>query len=289
MMHNLLRVTPLFVLYLLVTPTIWLLLRFAYRHPPTLALDNIKRCFPQLSPAEQRRIYRRNLRYFGILFAEILKGSSISAKALRRQFVIENPELISSALKDSNTVLILATHQGNWEWAALRTALLFPEIDIHLVYRPLHNPFFQRLMTHCRQRMGISLVDEKNAISLRRAKGGDKPRMVILAADQRTGSEGLQEEVMFFGHKTFYPQGPGRLARMFNATPIFAACRRDGLGRYKIQLHRICRPPKLQQQAPRSILPAYVRHMEKQIAVQPESYLWLRRIWPEPPPDKSQT
>lgn len=78
----------------------------------------------------------------------------MSAADMRRRVTLVNPELLREYSNDfSESVLMLAIHQGNWEWM-LHGVKLHLDIPIDPVYKPLHNRQMDELMLSIRSQFG---------------------------------------------------------------------------------------------------------------------------------------
>lgn len=64
---------------------------------------------------------------------------------------------------ESKSVIVMGSHQGHWEWAAVLFPL-FTGINAHAVYKPLSNKALDVLVKKSRSRFGLGLLSMKEVV-----------------------------------------------------------------------------------------------------------------------------
>ena len=90
--------------------------------PAWLLLETVRRCLPDKTPAEARRIVSGMYRNLGANGAEILRLAGGRFEDMEARVTFEGEALIREALEKGRGVLVLAAHVGNWDLLAMFAA-----------------------------------------------------------------------------------------------------------------------------------------------------------------------
>jgi KDO2-lipid IV(A) lauroyltransferase len=125
--------------------------------------QNIGRSFPDKSSAEVKKIANQFYTYFCDMTLETLKTLTISkSEMLKRCTITERGiELLNKASINNESLILVLGHKGNWEWAGNTFSLLCRH-QLFVIYHPLSNPYFDRLMYKMRTRFGTKLIPMKD-------------------------------------------------------------------------------------------------------------------------------
>src|SRR5262249_50482620 len=139
-----------------------------------VALQNLRRAFPERSEAERRAILRASCRNLGRVAAEFCHLAELDAQTLPRVVGFADRaawEAVIAQAQQSGAV-ILTAHFGNWELLAYAHGLLGHPIT--LVHRPMHNPLFDAAISAMRTASGTCVIRKKAAAkeALRALKHG---------------------------------------------------------------------------------------------------------------------
>jgi KDO2-lipid IV(A) lauroyltransferase len=241
----------------------------------TVVLSNLKHAFPTKTDNELRAIARRAYRNLADVAVETLKGIAISREELRRRVQFNNPELVSACHQNGQPVILMATHQCNWEWLLLAANAELP-FEIDPIYKPLHNPKADQILRQARARFGGQPIPVKETLPTI-VKRGRSVRGLALLADQSPlrGEETYWTE--FLNQQTGFYVGAEKLARLTNSAVFFADMRRLKRGYYEITLKPLGRPPYPREGY--GIIERYVREAEHQILQSPSDWFWAHRRW----------
>ena len=96
---------------------LYFLLAYGIRYRRRVIQTNLAQAFPEKTPAERQAILSGFYRNFADLIVETLKLPDLTADDLRSRTPFTNPEAVRPYLSAGKPVLIMASHQCNWEWA----------------------------------------------------------------------------------------------------------------------------------------------------------------------------
>ncbi len=279
--YKLLGRMPLSILYTLATGVKWVFYYIiAYRKE--VISKNISNSFPQLKP---KQIKALSLQFYGYLtdqLVEFFYGVSISEKEMLDRVQMVNEHYISDYLQAGTPVVLVAGHQGNWEWAIHRLALSNNLYDV--VYQKLNNPSFNQFTMDVRSRFpGVTLLEKRESILATRERK-DIARGICLAADQAPQKPESAYWTNFLNQDTAFFTGMERFARDYNYPVVFVELIRKERGKYIMSFEPIANPdytdlPKGE------IIERFARRLEKSIIQYPEQYLWSHRRWKHTKPD----
>jgi Kdo2-lipid IVA lauroyltransferase/acyltransferase len=264
---------PLSVLY-----GITALATLAFRVVPYRAemIDaSLAKAFPELSRAELVSVRHRYYRGFAQMLAEIVKAAALSPQEIRRRVRIVNLEEPRALLAHGQSVLLVAAHQGNWEWMllALSLELGFP---LDAAYKPLVNPWAEREMKKLRTRFGSRLVPAQELLpDILRRRG--VTRAVAMVADQEPAKSERKYWTRFLNRDTAFYLGAEELARVTRFPVFFIAMRRLARGYYEMEFLPLVAGG--QTLAPGALTERYARLVEEQIRSSPPDWPWSHKRW----------
>jgi KDO2-lipid IV(A) lauroyltransferase len=193
-----------------------------------------------------------------------------------------NEHYISDYLQAGTPVVLVAGHQGNWEWAIHRLALSNNNYDV--VYQKLNNPTFNQFTMEVRSRFpGVTLLEKRESI-LATKERKDIARGICLAADQAPQKPESAYWTSFLNQDTAFFTGMERFARDYNYPVVFVELIRKERGKYIMSFEPIANPDY--SNLPKGeIIERFARRLEKSIIEFPEQYLWSHRRWKHSKPE----
>jgi KDO2-lipid IV(A) lauroyltransferase len=200
----------------------------------------------------------------------------------RMQFV--NEEIITKHLNNNQPVVLVAGHQGNWEWAIHRLGLSGNAYDV--VYQRLNNKDFNEFTMEVRSRFkGVTLLEKRESIIASRDRK-DIPRAICLAADQAPQKPESAFWTTFLNQETAFFTGMERFARDYQYPVIFLELIRTGRGKYTMSFESLASPDQYETLEKGAIIERFARRLEKSIIAYPDQYLWSHRRWKHSKPEK---
>lgn len=266
---------PLKVLFLF-SDLFYLLAYYIVGYRKKIVLSNIKHAFPEKSDAEIKTIARKFYRNFTDSMAETIKILTMRKKELHRRFVIKNANLVTDNVDNGEIVIGMCGHFFNWEGHLLTSSSKMGE-KCETVYTKLSSPFFEKLMKSIRCRFGAVLTERK---TFQRAflRNRNKPRLIVLAADQRPNLSDIRYWTPFMNRETAFFEGGEKLAKKFNTKVIYAHTSKPKRGHYVFEYQLLSQPPYVDQE-PHSITDRFIKSLEKNIRAEPSIYLWSHNRW----------
>src|SRR5882724_8610444 len=155
----LMSLLPMKFLYL-ISDGLYLFLYRIVGYRKNVILNNLQLAFPEKTQVEHLQIAKDFYKNFVDNFLELLKLLSASKSFIRKHFIVDNPEMFEHFNRQGRKCQMHLGHTFNWELA--NVALPFTtSYDFIVVYMPLSNKIFNRLMVHLRSRTGTILLSAK--------------------------------------------------------------------------------------------------------------------------------
>jgi len=241
-----------------------------------IALNNLKRVYPDRDESWRRRIGRESFAELGRTMFELPHVFLRSKAFLLSRVEVEGEEPFRMAMEQKRGVFVNACHHSNWELGGLMLSLL--GYDSSIIYRPIKNPELEDYLKQCRERFGATVqsrFDGLRWLPKTLNRGGSIDVMV----DQHM-SQGI--EVPFLGHPSSTTPLPATFA-IRNQTPLFGvAIKRTGRSfRFHLTFWPI-NPPELtgdKEIDTQNIMGAITESFAPIIHERPELWLWIHRRW----------
>ena len=236
---------------------------------------NIALCFPEMSNQERKTLAKRAYRHFFDILLEMFRADKLSENQIKKQFQIENPELLKSLLIHKN-VIVLGAHHANWEWMSSIT--LYHHIQGMAVYQKVNNRFYDQAIYKIRSHWGMGLVTQKDFFRTISAQAQSNDHHFFgMVADQSPLLSKAKMWQSFMGVKVPVFAGPESIATAVDAALVFMEVDQVKRGYYRVQLKLITDDPK--SLLPGVITRQYLDLVEAQIRRQPHCYMWTHNRW----------
>lgn len=237
-------------------------------------MKNLRNSFPGKSEYELKMIEQKFYKYFCDLILETLKSLTISPKSLRKRLSFTNLEVFQKYYDQHQSIIIVMGHLGNWELGGARMAIE-PVHKLYVIYHPLHNKYFDRLVYYMRTRLGNGLYAMKDAL---RGMIRDKEAITATAfiADQTPSLQGAHW-MTFLNQDTPVFMGTGRIAHKMKYPVVYVVIKRPTRGYYEITLEELVPHPEAME--PAKIVELFTQRLEYDIRETPEIWLWTHRRW----------
>jgi KDO2-lipid IV(A) lauroyltransferase len=265
---------PLPFLYGFSTLLGWLAFRvFPYREK--LVHLNLALAFPEMDEQGLRETMRRYYAGFAQMLVEIVKSVKLPAEEIRRRVRIVNIEQPREFLAQGKSVLLVAAHQGNWEWMLLGLSLELG-YPLDAAYKPLVNPWAEREMKKVRSRFGSRLVPAKDLLPDIIQRRG-VVRAIAMVADQEPTTSEHKHWTRFLNRDTAFYMGPEEISRVTRLPVFFIHMRRTSRGLYEMEFEPLATSGE--RLAPGELTERYARFVEKQIRAAPPDWPWSHKRW----------
>lgn len=241
-----------------------------------LAATNLANAFPEKTAAQREDILRQSYRNLGRTLGEALWGYAASSEELAARVHYVNPELVAQYAARGQSVVLLAAHFCNWEWLLL-TAGPVLKVPIDAVYKPQRVPSVDVYLRAARGRFGGNPIPHQTFMFEVMKRRADV-RAYALVADHTPRHNEEKHWTRFLNQDTAFFVGADKIARILKAPVIYVAMRREGAGRYSVELKLLAEPPYDRDAGP-EIVERYARNLEEEIRRSPADWLWINRKW----------
>ncbi len=269
----LLSLLPMWVLYIF-SDGVYLLLYHVTGYRKKTVLDNLRLAFPLKTEAERIVIAKQFYRNLIDSFIETLKSLSASRKFLGKR-VLANWEVLEPVQKSGRNCQLHLGHTFNWEWGH-QVLSGFTRYQVLVVYMPITNPVFEKLMYRLRIKYGNRFIAAGN-MGKYMASIGQTQYLLGLVADQSPGNLANAYWMNFFGHPTPFVSGPEKGARAGNLPVFFTSITKPRRGHYLAHIELACENPSSLPEG--ELTRRYAAYMEQVITKNPEMWLWSHRRW----------
>lgn len=236
-----------------------------------VVMRNLEACFPELSPAQRRRLSREHFAAVGAAFSEMGLGWFASNERLLRLIRVEGREHLESALAQDKGIIVLPAHFTSLETCSSILQELVP--GVKAVYRPQPNEMIDVMISHGRRRMLSEQISKDNIRAMVRTlrDGGAVAYLADLA-----GKGSNRAVIPFFGEPAMTTTTVSKLARITGATVLTYFFRRlPGRSGYLLNIG----PPldDFPSDDPIADSRRLVERLEDYIRLAPEQYMWTYR------------
>jgi KDO2-lipid IV(A) lauroyltransferase len=236
--------------------------------------ENLETAFPELDKDEKRKIRRKFYFHFTDLFIESLKNGLMSNSTFKKRFQVKNIELVEQFARENRSIVILAAHQGNWEWTG--AIALYTKVPVYGIYQKINNPYFDRFIHKTRGKSGMHLVPTfKLRDVLEENQKNQHIGMYGLVSDQSPMIKKTKHWHTFFGREVPIHTGAEELARTYDMGIIYLSIQKIRRGYYAASFETF--QPQVEGSSNYSIMEAYMQKVELEIMEQPHTYLWTHR------------
>lgn len=264
-----------FPLLYLVSDFFYLVIYRLLGYRKDVVLSNLRNSFPEKSDAEIKEIAAKFYAWFCDLTLETLKTLTISPEEVRKRVEFVGIDLMRNYAKEGRSVILVLGHYGNWELAGARYSQEKDIPQLYVIYHPLANERFDRLIHHMRVRHGTKLYKMREASKdMIRDKGTLTATAFI--ADQ-TPSPERAYWMTFLGQETPVFMGTEALARKLDKPVVYICISRPKRGYYRMEMEILVSEPKAMREG--EITEIHTRRLEADIKKTPELWLWTHRRW----------
>ena len=241
-----------------------------------VALDNLRRAYPDKSDQEVKRIYIGCWRHFLKVGAEMARLPRMNKRFIDRWIDLEQQIVIADALKRGNGVIVVSGHYGNWEW--MGGGMSYIGFPVTYVVTSQTNRLVEDWMNRMRESVGIQIVHRSNAVRgvLTAIK---QNRAIAILCDQDAAETGAF--VPFFGQPASTPRGPAVFHLKTSVPIVFGAAHRDekGIIRVLFEEMKFTGLTGDREKDEFQIMSQITSRLEEEVRKHPEQWLWLHRRW----------
>ncbi len=272
----LISILPFRLLYAL-SDVIYVIVYHVLGYRKTIVLEHLQMAFPQKSEKELLQIRKKFYKHFCDIFLEMIKTLSISNKALKKRFVIKNPQEIKRLESLNKSYIIMLGHYASYEWIV---ALPFYGMTYKTygAYKKIKNKYFDRLIKKIRGRYNATLLNAKTvAKTMVQNNFKNELGSYGMIADQAPKAGKSKYQRYFMGKKVPVFVGSESLAKRLNFAVTYLHIEKVKRGYYEASFIPLADNPK--EYPDYAITDKFFEYLEKQINKKPEFYLWTHKRW----------
>ena len=241
-----------------------------------VVIQNLQSAFPEKSADEINKIaidFYHNLCDFMV---ETFKILTISKEGIKKhcRFNPDGLAVFSKYASEGKSVIMVMGHIGNWEWAGHPFSLLCRQ-QLVVLYHPLANKYFDRLMMGMRSRFGTKMIPMKTAFREMLAHKNDLTATVFIS-DQTPMPESAYW-TNFLNQDTPVFKGTEIIAKKLNLPVVYTCVKKVKRGYYEMFAETLVENPAATRDG--EITEMHTQRLEKDIREQPASWLWSHRRW----------
>lgn len=265
---------PFPLLYLL-SDLLYVILFRVLGYRKNVVLTNLRNSFPEKSEQEIQAIAKKFYIWFCDLTLETIKTLTISRSALLERVELEGAEILRGYAENGQSIIIVLGHFGNWELAGARYSAEPGVPPLIVIYHPLKNRRFDRLMMRMRTRHGTGLytMQETSKAMIR-----DKEELTATAfiADQTPAPERAYWTT-FLNQETPVFQGTELLSKKLGKPVVYISIIRPRRGHYRMVVETLVESPENTRFG--EITEIHTKRLERDIRNYPDLWLWTHRRW----------
>jgi Kdo2-lipid IVA lauroyltransferase/acyltransferase len=243
-----------------------------------VGMRNLALAFPEKSEAERARILRGEFTSLGRQLAEVCQFPRYTPGNIDDVVVYDGLENYERAYARGKGVLFLTAHFGGWELSAFAHSL--HGHWLHVVMRPMDNPYLDRLVENYRTMYGNKTVGKDDFVRglLAAMKAGET--VGILMDTNMTPPQGVF--VDFFGIPACTASGLARIALRTDAAVVPGFTIWDeSLGKYRLRFDPAIELVRTGDQEADIVANTqkFTKVIEDYVRKYPEQWLWVHRRW----------
>lgn len=280
----LVSILPFPVLYA-VSDVLFFLVFHVAGYRKKIVLNNLTSAFPEKSPQEILKLRKEYYHWFCDLILETFKTLTISREEMLKHCTMSETagKLFDEYYQKGQHVIIVMGHFGNWEWAG-NTFSLLQKNQLYVIYSPLKNKYYNRLITSMRTRFGTKLIPMRETSKQMLLNRNSNPGATAFIADQ-TPQPDRAHWMTFMRQDTPVFLGTEKLAQKLDYPVVYVSVRRVKRGYYTLEAKTIFEHPSAEPEF--RITEEHTKRLEQDIMSQPATWLWSHRRWKHKRPVQS--
>ena len=238
--------------------------------PKSSIINNLKKA--QIN-GDYKKIATNVLGNYGRIFAEYVHLKNFKNDRLNNHISIEGREHLERIKNKRQSVVFISGHFNNFELMAMQIDKA--EVDCAAIYRPLNNPYLNKIMEKIRKRDICKKQIKKGRSGTREIiKFLKKGTSIALMVDQRV-REG--EKALFFKHLATTTTIPAQLIKKYNCdlVPIYI----ERKNKFDFKMY-VSKPIKINKNKSSDEITLFINKiLEKMILKNVDQWIWTHDRW----------
>jgi KDO2-lipid IV(A) lauroyltransferase len=274
-------ILPFWLLYR-VSDFLYFIIYIVLAYRKKVVLQNLKNSFPEKSNKEINEICKKFYAFFCDWIVEMIKSITISKEQAIKRCYFTDSKLLDKFSSEKKKVIFVLGHLGNFELAGADIAFN-TDFQLHVIYKPLSNKYFNKLINKKRVRFGTKIMPMnatfKTMLSLKKS---DEVSATVFIADQTPPLKNSYWTT-FLNQETPIFSGTEVIASKLNYPLIYISIKRIKRGFYEMTPELLCENPADTKKG--EISDMHTKRLEEDIKIQPEIWLWSHRRWKHKKPN----
>lgn len=237
-------------------------------------LTNLRKSFPEKSLSAIEVISAQYYRYLCDLIVETFKTLKMSEREARERCCFHETEWLNKFYAEKKSVILVLGHYGNWEWAG-PSVTLNTNYQLVVIYRPLSNDYFEKMMCGMRTKFGTRITPVTLTLRDMVANRGQVTATAFIA--DQAAPQDTAYWTTFLNQDTAVFTGPEKLAVKFNYPVVYLKVERVRRGYYEVFVELLFENPK--DTVENEISESFTKRLELDIIQNPSVWLWSHRRW----------
>ncbi len=265
---------PFWALYLF-SDILAFLFQHIIKYRKKIIQQNLRNSFPEKPETEIEALTYLFYKHFCDLLFESIKGLGMTKAELHERFHFKNPEIFEPLFQQNQSVVLLGSHYGNWEWGVISFPLLVRHKVVG-IFKPIGNRSIEAYLNSHRGKWGHHLTSMKNTgRAIIENKG--RPTIFIFIADQTPADIKNAHWLNFLNQDTPFLHGAEKIAQKTNYPVFHFKITRVKRGFYELTFEQLFADPK--NTSTGEITAKYAHQLENAIKEDPPNWLWSHRRW----------
>ena len=137
----------------LVSKILYLIIYKSIGYRKDIIVANLKKAFTNKSGQEIQSIVRNFYIHLSSLIVEVIKMTTASKSFINQRVSISNIELLNNYDASKQTIILVAGHFNNWEWAGQKISISAKQKWVS-IYKPINNKTIDTLLRKVRSKFG---------------------------------------------------------------------------------------------------------------------------------------
>ena len=270
---------PFGVLYL-ISDALYVIVYHVVRYRRDVVWKNLTSSFPEKDEQDLRRTERQFYHWFCDYIFETFKLLSISDERLLQHIEFRGAGAMEEVFDEGRDCAAILGHYCNWEWLSASGLAFkrYPQAVMGLIYHPLYNEDFDRLVIDIRSAHGGECIPKKYILRhLLGCKRDGRHYLFGYISDQLPKWENMHLWIDFLNHDTPVFTGAERIMHKVNDAVFYVDMERPCRGKYVCTFRLITAEAAKEQEF--DITRRFYELLEENIRRQPAYYLWTHNRW----------
>ncbi|MEM9685478.1 MAG: lysophospholipid acyltransferase family protein [Bacteroidota bacterium] len=265
-----------FRMFYLFSDVVFFFVYFLIGYRKKVVRTNLELAFPDAYLKTLRAIEKKFYRHLCDVFLEMIKSMHISEAAIKRRFVVKNPDVIQKYEAEHRSIILMCGHYASWEW--MMSLAYHIKHKGFAIYMPIMNRYFDALVKKIRMRhKGFLISRYKAKQTLIKHKEEGLLAIYGFASDQSPRPGKAYYWRPFMGVNVPVFTGAEMLAKRLDYVVVFCEIEKVRRGYYEAVFKVLAEDPKAFSDY--QITDKFTVLLEQQIKNKPEHYLWTHRRW----------